>query len=260
MKKQNITTNNQNNNQTYQNYYEIKRIAMVMEENNNSKIIAIPSLTKGAKDEWLKLGGNSAYFYKYLIAPRLNKKPPTIHPDTDLNYRFKSGIIAIHWKDTFIKNMQALNLKPSDESDLLIFELKHKFTTAEIKKLRSKETEAKNKTNQLLKPRITIPELYNQFLVLAQTLPNKIRKLDEYHRQAYSSRINDILIKLFEDYIELSEGGDKAKIRQHFTLYINRLNAILIILNENHALDYSTAERLGTLIIDIRNSITRNLK
>ena len=259
MKKQNITTNNQNN-QTYQNYYEIKRIAMVMEENNNSKIIAIPSLTKGAKDEWLKLGGNSAYFYKYLIAPRLNKKPPTIHPDTDLNYRFKSGIIAIHWKDTFIKNMQALNLKPSDKSDLLIFELGHKFTTAEIKKLRFRETEARNKTNRLLKPKSTAPELYNQFLILAQTLPNKIRKLDEYHRQAYGSRINDVLIKLFEDYIELSEGGDKDKIRQRFILCINRLNAILIILNENHALDYSITERLGTLIMDIRNSITRNLK
>ena len=78
MKKQAKQENQQynTNNQIYQKYYETKRIAMVMEENNNSKIIAIPSLTKGAKDEWLKLGGNSAYFYKYLIAPRLHKNPP----------------------------------------------------------------------------------------------------------------------------------------------------------------------------------------
>ena len=72
--------------------------------------------------------------------------------------------------------------------------------------------------------------------------------------------MNNILIKLFENYIELSEGGDKDKIKQHLILYINHLNAILIILNENHALDNSTAERLGTLMVDIRNSITRNLK
>lgn len=233
---------------------------MVMEENNNSKIIAFPSLNKGAKDEWLKLGGNSAYFYKYLIAPRLHKKTPTIHPDTDLNYRFKSGIIAIHWKNTFISNMKSLNLEPTEESGLLIFNLPRRYTTAEIKKLRAKETEVRNKTNQLLRPKNTIPELYNQFLTLAQTLPNKIRKLDEHYRQAYGASLNDVLIKLFENYIELSEGGDKAKIRQCFVTSINRLNAILIILNENHALDNSTAERLGTLIIDIKNCITRNLK
>ena len=52
MNKQEITTN-QNNDQAYQEYYERKRIAMVMEKNNNSKIIAIPSLNKNAKDEWL---------------------------------------------------------------------------------------------------------------------------------------------------------------------------------------------------------------
>lgn len=259
MNKQEITTN-QNNDQAYQEYYERKRIAMVMEENNNSKIIAIPSLNKNAKDEWLKLGGNSAYFYKYFVAPRLNKKPPTIHQDTDFNHRFKSGIIAVHWKDAFIKNMKSLKLEPTEESGLLIFQLSHKYTKAEIKKLHAKENAANEKINQLLKPKITIPELYNQFLILAQTLPNKIRKLDIFYRQFYGAQMNNILIKLFENYIELSEGGDKDKIKQHLILYINHLNAILIILNENHALDNSTVERLGTLMVDIRNSITRNLK
>ena len=259
MNKQEITIN-RNNDQAYQEYYERKRIAMVMEENNNSKIIAIPSLNKNAKDEWLKLGGNSAYFYKYFVAPRLNKRPPTIHQDTDLNHRFKSGIIAVHWKDAFIKNMKSLKLEPIEESGLLIFQLNHKYTKAEIKKLHAKENAANEKINQLLKPKITIPELYNQFLILAQTLPNKIRKLDIFYRQFYGAQMNNILIKLFENYIELSEGGDKDKIKQHLILYINHLNAILIILNENHALDNSTAERLGTLMVDIRNSITRNLK
>ena len=145
MNKQEITTN-QNNDQTYQEYYERKRIAMVMEGNNNSKIIAIPSLNKNAKDEWLKLGGNSAYFYKYFVAPRLNKKPPTIHQDTDLNHRFKSSIIAVHWKDAFIKNMKSLKLEPIEESGLLIFQLNHKYTKAEIKKLHAKENAASEKS------------------------------------------------------------------------------------------------------------------
>ena len=52
MNKQEITTN-QNNDQAYQEYYERKRIAMVMEENNNSKIIAIPSLNKIVREDQL---------------------------------------------------------------------------------------------------------------------------------------------------------------------------------------------------------------
>ena len=269
------TTNNQqtsiniNDNKTpkgpnaelYQDYYERKRIAMVMEENNHSRIIAFASLaSKGNKDEWLKLGGNSAYFYKYLIAPRLHKKSPTIHPDTDLNYRFKSGIIAIHWKNAFIKNLESLNLKPTTESGLLIFDLHHEFTASEIKKLKAKETEAKNKANQVLKPKTSIPELYQQLLILAQVLPNKIRKTDQYYRTSFGTRINDTVIKLFEEYIKLANGGDKTIIKQNLLTCLNRLNAILIILNENHALDYSSSERLGSLIIDIRNTITRNIK
>ena len=156
--------------------------------------------------------------------------------------------------------MQSLNLEPVEASGLLTFNLPRKYTVTEIKKLQNKENEAKAKINQLLKPKNTFPEIYTQFLILAQVLPNKIRKLDEYYRQAYGTKMHNILIKLFKDYIELAEGGDKEKIKQRFILCINHLNAILIILNENHTLDNSTAERLGALIIDIKNSITRNLK
>lgn len=256
--------NHQSNNRIYLEYYERKRIAMVMEENNNSKIIVIPSLaSKGASDEWLKLGGNSAYFYKYLIAPRLHKKPPTIHPDTDLNYRFKSGIIAIHWREAFIKNMATLNLKPEPESEsgLLIFNLNRTFTPNEIKKLHSRENEAKDKTNQLLKPKATIPELYQLLLILSQALPNKIRKMDEFYRWSFGHKLTDILTDLFEQYIKLAEGSiDRSTAKHNFTELLDRLNAILIILNENRALDYSTSERLGTLLVDIRNCVSRNLK
>ena len=81
----------------YKIYFEQKQLALILEKSNDSKLILFPSVsTRGAKDEWLKLGGNSALFYKYLIAPRLGKKSPTIRPDTDTNHRFKNGIISIH--------------------------------------------------------------------------------------------------------------------------------------------------------------------
>lgn len=265
MSTQNIINNHNNNaniNQPYQEYYERKRIAMIMEETNNSRIIVIPSLSnKGAPNEWLKIGGNSAYFYKYLIVPRLGKKPPTIHPDTDLNHRFKSGIIAVHWRDAFIKNMATLGYEPHQESNLLIFDLKHNFTPTEIKKLRAKETENRARTNQILKPTNAIPELFHQLIILAQTLPSKIRKMNTYYRQVYEQPLTDCLIKLFEIYIQLVDHHiDKVTAKQSLIQNIDRMNAIFIILNENKALDYSTTQRLGTLLIEIKTSIIRNIK
>lgn len=264
---------NQNQpNQAYQAYYERKRIAMIMEENNNSKLIVIPSVAKkGAPNEWLKIGGNSAYFYKYLIAPRLHKKTPTLHPDTDLNYRFKSGVIAIHWRDSFVKNLASLKLTPVEESGLLIFNLNHTFSSTEIKKLYAKENEAREKTNQILKPTHSIPELYNHLLTLAEILPNKIRKMNEFYRNYYGEPLNNSLIKLFELYIEIvsanpssnnlsSNNPPQSTIKNQLIIALNKINAILIILNENHALDYSTEQRLGILLLDIKNSISRNFK
>lgn len=246
----------------YQNYYEKKRIAIVMEEKNNSKIIVFPSLTtKGSSDEWLKIGGNSAFFYKYLVAPRLNKKPPTIHQDADLNYRFKTGIIAIHWKNALIKNMESLGYTYKEESGLLIFNLNHTFTLAEIKKLHGKEKESREKTNQILKPSYSIPELYQVFLKLAQTLPNKIRKMDSFYRENYGIKLNESLIKLFELYIQVvnkSLSIDVAK--QALLTNLDTINAILIIINENRALDYSTEQRLGGLLNEARQIIDSKLK
>ena len=260
---------NTNNNKTlketdsklYKDYYERKRIAIVMEENNNSKIIAIPSLNKGNPDEWLKLGNNSAYFYKYLITPRLGKKPPTIRPDTDLNYRFKSGIIAIHWRNTFVKQMESLNLIPREESNLLIFNLPHIFTTAEIKRLHEKECERNPKPNQILKPSITYPDLYHLLLTLAKILPEKLRKLNKSHSQYYDPELRHLLAQLFKTYLHMANGHlsqPAAKIQ--FLTALDDFSAIMIILSEDNAFDHSSEYRLSTLILDIRNSVERNLK
>lgn len=76
-------------------YYNGKMIALSLEEKNNSRLILYPSLS-GTKDEWYKMGGQSALFYKYIVGPRLKKKP-VIRKDNDLRHRFKHGIVSVHW-------------------------------------------------------------------------------------------------------------------------------------------------------------------
>ena len=224
-------------------------------------ILPVLKLFHGRKTKEKQYKHNSAYFYKYLIAPRLNKKPPTIRPDTDLNHRFKTGIIAIHWQKALIKNMDSLGIKHHEESGLLIFNLNHIFTTSEIKKLHARENEAKEKALKILKPTQTIPDLYGLFLILAQILPNKVRKMNEYYRNSYGPSLTKILIEFFETYIQLANNQiDKPTARRRILQDVDKINAIMIILNENHALDYSTEQRIGTVLAYIRNCVDRHLK
>ncbi|MDO5451929.1 MAG: hypothetical protein Q4F56_02470 [Candidatus Saccharibacteria bacterium] len=246
----------------YQEYYARKRVAMILEGTNHDSIIAIPSVAKSGKEsEWLKLGGNSAYYYKYLIAPRLNKKPPTIRPDTDLNYRFKSGIISIHWRKAFLENMATLNLAAKTESGLIIVKLNHEFTDSEIKKLRQREHRQNPKANQILKPAVTYPDLYHLLLTLAKVLPNKIEKLNKSFAKDYGSDLRRLLAKLLKIYLRMANGHlDQQTARVHFNEAIDDFSAIIIILSEGNALDHSTEHRLSTLILDIKSSVERNLK
>ena len=96
------------NDERYREYYNGKVIALALEDKNNSRLILYPSLS-GTKDEWYKMGGNSALFYKYIVGPRLKKKP-VIRKDNDLRHRFKHGIVAIHWGDKFMKDVALLGI------------------------------------------------------------------------------------------------------------------------------------------------------
>ena len=251
----------QNQSQIYKLYFKTKQLAKLLEEDNNSKLILFPSAS-GEKDEWLKMGGSSALFYKYLIAPRLNKKSPTIRPDTDLSHRFKDGIISIHWKNLFLKNLTKIGLPPPhEENGLLIVELNHKFTQAEIKKLKSREKEKHAEINQILKPKNSIPELYHILLVLAKSLPPKVAKLKEPYRNDFGSQINHTVCELFityTDYVDKNITSLSAKSSFHRS--VNKLNALLIILNENKLLDYSTIGRVGRTLLDLRETIERTIK
>lgn len=245
-------------NQNYKIYYKTKQIAKILEEDNNSRLILFPS-ANGAKDEWLKLGGNSALFYKYLIAPRLNKKSPTVRPDTDLEHRFKDGVISIHWKNLFLENLAKIGLTSiAEENGLLIIKLGHKFSLAEIKKLKSREKEMESEVAQLLKPKNTAPELYHHLLALAKALPPKVAKLKEPYRSDFGSQINRAISELFITYLDfVNHNLPQETAKDALLNSTNRINALLIILNENKLLDHSTISSTGRIITELRTNIEK---
>lgn len=140
-------------------------------------------------------------------------------------------------------------------------ELNHKFTQAEIKKLKSREKEKHAEINQILKPKNSIPELYHILLVLAKSLPPKVAKLKEPYRNNFGSQINHTVCELFityTDYVDKNITSLSAKSSFHRS--VNKLNALLIILNENKLLDYSTIGRVGRTLLDLRETIERTIK
>lgn len=257
----NITSDNSGNpGDPYRSYFTTKQIAKTLEITNNSRIIAFPSVpSKNGKIEWYKIGGNSAYFYKYIIAPRLNKKPPTIHPDTDLNHRFKDGVIAINNHQAFIDNLTKLGYKSHLESSLIIFDLNHIFSVNEIKSLKDREHEDKAKLNQLFRPQNSKPEVYRLIIELSRTIPTKAKNLKRGFHDDFAPGLNHAVINLCKSYHRYANGRMETSEAKELLLgFLDDLTAILSILSENDCLSITDQIRLGKLINDLKNNINRS--
>ena len=245
----------------YKTYFTTKQIAKVLEISNDSRIIAFPSVpNKNGQIEWYKIGGNSAYYYKYIVAPRLNKKPPTIHPDTDLNHRFKDGVIAINNHKAFIENLTRLGYKHQSESSLIIFDLNHTFSVSEIRSLKNRENADKTRLNKLFRPQYSKPEIYILIVELSKIIPVKAKNLKHGFHDDFAPELNHTVIELCKTYHRYANGRLDAKVAKQYLLGgIDDLTAILSVLSENDCLSITDRIRLGKLISKLKDNIDRNI-
>ena len=247
---------------SYKEYEEHKRIALLLERDNNSRLIAFPSIpNKDGEYEWYKLGGNSAYYYKYIIAPRLGKKPPTIHPDTDLNHRFRDGVVLIHWKNSLTESLAKLKYKLNEESSLLIFDLHHTFTVDEIKKLKQLEKESRNNQSKLFRPKNADPSIYNIIIELSKIIPTKAQKIKPWLQTFYADSLNQDVLSIHIIYQSYANGRMEKKLAiQKLYACLDSLNATLSILSNNDSLDLTSQVRLGHLLANLELKLDRDAK
>lgn len=252
----------QSNSSSYQIYERQKQLAMLLEKTNNSRLIAFPSIpNKAGEYEWYKLGGNSAYYYKYIIAPRLGKKSPTIHLDSDLNYRFKDGVVLIHWKSTLTDALAKLHYKLKEESNLLIFDLNHTFTIEEIKKLKQLEKTNQEKLSTLFRPKHADPSIYSIIIELSRIIPTKSQKIKPLFQTFYAPSLNQDLLALRRIYQSYANGRmEKQLAIQKFYTCLDNLNATLAILTDNNCLDLTSQSRLSRLLADLELKLDRSAK
>ena len=244
----------------YRDYYNGKVLTIALEDNNKSRIIAFPSVGERGK-EWYKLGGNSALFYKYYIAPRL-KRNPTFRNDSDLRHRFKYGIITVHWGEHLINALRELKYEVKViDYDIIVCELGREFTEREIDEMRKREKADQEKVKRMITPKYNYPDIYGHLCALARELPPKVKKMDAAYRETIGNDTLRILMKLFRDYFKITNGRMPMEGSAQILLaHVDELAAMLAIIDENKLLDMAMRIRMGTTLVDLKNSIHRRLK
>lgn len=239
-------------------YYRGKRLALILEEKNNSKLILFPSLG-GSEREWYKMGGVSALIYKYRIGPRLGRKPK-IQRDNDKRERFINGITSIHWLEKFSEVMKGIGYEKYDvgEYGVVSFDLGQKFSEVEIRELREQGRRERELFQDMVKPVRSFPEIYAHFIQLAQILPKKVQKMEMVQRELFGKHLALNLVKIGEIYYRLTDGlmNEKdAKIALEKT--INDMLAVLVIIDEAGLMPEVGLLRIGTILADLKDATER---
>lgn len=240
-------------------YYNGKVIALSLEEKNRSRLILYPSLA-GIEDEWYKMGGQSALFYKYIVGPRLKKKP-VIRKDNDLKHRFKRGIVSVHWGEKFMKDVNTIGLKAKKiDYGLIVVEMEKEYTANEILEMYKREQADAEKVKKIIMPKKNFPDIYGLIRQLAQILPPKIKKMDGVYREAFGMGMLKDVASLTKIYFKMANGRMPEELaREEMFLEIDNITAVLAIADENQLFDLITRTKIGETLVDLKAMIKKRL-
>lgn len=240
-------------------YYNGKIIALSLEEKNNSKLILFPSLA-GMDDEWYKMGGKSALFYKYFVGPRLKRKP-VIRKDSDLRHRFRKGVVSVHWGERFIQDVQALGYKVQRlDYGIIVVQLDRVYSDKEIDEMLAKEREDGERVKRIVLPKENMPDLYGLIRELMRLLPPKIKKMDGAYRETLGNGLLYVVMDFTKVYFRMANGRmNRVEAREKMLGYMDDMAAYLTIVDEANLFDLVTRTRMGEILVDIRMTIKRRL-
>ena len=240
-------------------YYNGKVIALSLEEKNRSRLILYPSLS-GTKDEWYKMGGQSALFYKYIVGPRLKKKP-VIRKDNDLKHRFKHGIVSVHWGEKFMNDVKTIGLDAKKiDYGIIVVEMEREYTANEILEMRKREQVDAEKVKKIIMPKKNFPDIYGLIRQLAQILPPKIKKMDGVYREAFGMGMLKDVASLTKIYFKMANGRISEELaREKMFLEIDNITAVLAIADENQLFDLVTRTKIGETLVDLKVVIKKRL-
>ncbi len=189
---------------TIQQYRINKRILKNLEANNHDQIIVMPC--DGEKG-WCDIAENSALIYYYEVRMKLNGKNKFFADNKSYYDQYEIGYMRTKGVDSVRKSLKELNLLESEfvkDEFFHIFQLKHKFSTEHLNKLRKREFRRRLENSLPVETSHLDPELW-QNLATASTRLHQLctHRLDHLSSNTNGARIIALIDSALGDYHRL---------------------------------------------------------
>lgn len=189
---------------TIQQYRINKRILKNLEANNHDQIIVMPC--DGEKG-WCDIAENSALIYYYEVRMKLNGKNKFFADNKSYYDQYEIGYMRTKGVDSVRKSLKELNLLESEfvkDEFFHIFQLKHKFSTEHLNKLRKREFRRRLENSSPVETSHLDPELW-QNLATASTRLHQLctHRLDHLSSNTNGARIIALIDSMLGDYHRL---------------------------------------------------------
>ena len=187
---------------------KIKEKVFEFEKRNLSKLVLYVSIG----EDWWKMGGHSALIYHNVIAPRM-RIDSKLREDKDLFSTFKTGVVSIHGIENFIEKMKndpnTQAKVTHQDNDMVVLELKEKFTAEDIKRFEAVEKVQREMLNKIIDAGNVNPKLAVMIIDAKKAAFNAVRKMAAVEREIIGRGIYEKLREMAEIYYS---GGNLVEI------------------------------------------------
>ena len=227
---------------------EIKEKVVALEEGNRKNLILFKST-----GNWYKMGGNSALFYYYDIAPRVGVSPK-LQSDRDYYSKFEHGVISIRDIKAFGVKMSLIDVrldkKQTEGEDIIVYTLPNTYTEEEIARLMNVEKVKHDQFNAIVKVVNCRPKYYTDLRIATKKIYEFVRKSEPILRGTLGKDLFNNMRAANVSYLSYTRGAED--IETHFRSSAKNikdaLNVVTILMEiEVMPLDFA---------IEIANSLT----
>lgn len=237
-------------------YVETKKLLLEKEKDNFKSLYLVET-----HDGWYKMFGNSAVVYAFQLAPRL-KLRPRLMPDTDYDCKSEQGVVSFRSREDLESHLKKLKIFPRFAQDgITIYDLGYANTAEDINLLIQKEDITWQKVNQILMPKVALPELRNELRLLMKAVHENVRKMDAPARAAVGSRMDENVTRMFADFALMSNGWiDEIEFLQGMERKLAELDADMMVVTELKIVSADKTFRIATQLEKVRKKTVNNLK
>ncbi len=211
-------------------------------------------------ENWYKMGGRSALYYNYIIAPRIGLKTRLL-PDRDFYCKFSDGTVSIRDFLTLKHKLLKFGLKVHKEEEFwTIFDLGRNIVQEELSIIRDAENEKHEHLNRIVLTKKLYPGLAALARQILCDLRNKANNCQTHDRDIIVSHLVRQALDNSIDLTLISNGYNEPKPTLQVILVRNeRIKACLLALVDAKALELDAVMKVGEMVVDMNTQIKKEI-